>query len=89
VPSATKNKQNNNNKMSTIVSIITNIDKTQQTLTNRRISIDMEDLEWEEYNGPYKIEKLEHALISCGGLSPGPDGIHYKMLKELSLSAKE
>jgi hypothetical protein len=48
----------------------------------------MEDLKWEEYNEPYKIEELEHALNSYGGSSPGPDGIHCKMLKELSLSAK-
>jgi hypothetical protein len=45
--------------------------------------MDMEDLEWEEYNEPYKLEELEYAFGSSDGSSPGPDGIHYHAKKEL------
>jgi hypothetical protein len=36
--------------------------------TKERIPIDMEGLEWEENNEPYKIEDLKYTLNSCGGL---------------------
>jgi hypothetical protein len=58
-------------------------DSDEYTLDFRKIKdkeeqrqMDMEDLEWEEYNEPYKLEKLEYALGSCDGSSPGPDGMH-------------
>jgi hypothetical protein len=54
-----------------------------------KMPLNMADLEWEEYNEPYKMEELEYALQNCNGSSPGSDGIHYKMLKKLSLKAKE
>jgi hypothetical protein len=43
-----------------------------------KMLLDMEDLEWEEYNEPYKMEELEYVLQTCKGSSPGPDGIHFK-----------
>jgi hypothetical protein len=56
-------------------------DSDKYTLDFRKIK--------EEYNEPYKLEKLEYALGSCDGSSLGPDGIHCQMLKELSLHAKK
>jgi hypothetical protein len=36
-----------------------------------KMPLNMADLEWEEYNEPYKMEELEYALQNCNGSSPG------------------
>ena len=36
-----------------------------------------------DYNRPFTMHELERALGVCKGTSPGPDGIHYDMIKAL------
>jgi hypothetical protein len=38
----------------------------------------------ESYNGPRTEEKLDTALASCTGSSPGPDEIHYDFIKQMN-----
>ena len=40
-----------------------------------------------EYNVPFSMEELKEALKKCGDTSPGPDKIHYAMLRHLHPSA--
>jgi hypothetical protein len=40
------------------------------------------------YNSPFTLEELNNALNESKGSSPGPDDIHYDMLKSLSISCK-
>lgn len=42
----------------------------------------------EVYNEDICLEELENALKNCNGSSPGPDKIHYDMLKQLDSSGK-
>jgi hypothetical protein len=35
------------------------------------------------YNGPLTEEELKNALHECKGSSPGPDDIHYELLKRM------
>ena len=37
----------------------------------------------EDYNRPFSMEELNHALYEAKDSSPGPDDIHYQMLKHL------
>ena len=37
------------------------------------------------YNKPFTIRELEHAIKNTTSTSPGPDDIHYDMLKNLPL----
>lgn len=43
-----------------------------------------EDNNTEDYNDIFSISELENALISCKGSSPGPDTIHYEMIKRMT-----
>jgi hypothetical protein len=42
----------------------------------------------ESYNSDFTMEELKFALSECKGSSPGPDDIHYAMLKNLSIAGK-
>lgn len=42
----------------------------------------------EVYNSEITFAELEHALSTCKGSSPGPDGIPYIMIKKLSNESK-
>jgi hypothetical protein len=42
----------------------------------------------ESYNSEFSFLELNNALNECKGSSPGPDDIHYQMLKNLSISGK-
>jgi hypothetical protein len=42
----------------------------------------------EDYNQPFTIQELNAALETCKGSSPGPDKVHYEMLKNLPITAK-
>jgi hypothetical protein len=42
----------------------------------------------ETYNQLFSLDELEAALISSKRSSPGPDDVHYDMLKHLPSSAK-
>jgi hypothetical protein len=42
----------------------------------------------EEYNLPFSKTEMEYALSTCKGSSPGPDDVHYEMLKQLPRVAK-
>jgi ribonuclease HI/endonuclease/exonuclease/phosphatase family metal-dependent hydrolase len=42
----------------------------------------------EDFNLLFTEDELENALSSCKGSSPGPDGVHYQMIKELPRTAK-
>jgi hypothetical protein len=39
--------------------------------------------EEEDYNTPFAVQELDHALRCCKGSSPGPSDVHYQMIKEL------
>lgn len=41
------------------------------------------------YNAPFSLFELETALLTCKNGAPGDDNIHYKILKQLPLSAKQ
>lgn len=41
----------------------------------------------ESYNKPLTEQELKYALDNCKGSSPGPDNIHYDMIKHLSPAA--
>jgi hypothetical protein len=43
----------------------------------------------EEYNLPFSEAEMEYALSICKGSSPGPDDVHYEMLKQLLRVAKQ
>ena len=51
--------------------------------------LDLNDNNNEQYNRPFTIRELNHALSSTKDSSPGPDGIHYQMIKNLPKNAKE
>jgi ribonuclease HI len=40
------------------------------------------------YNDTISLLELEQAISSCKGSSPGPDGIHYEMIKQLDIRGK-
>ena len=40
------------------------------------------------YNAPFTMEELNYCLNKAKDTTPGPDGIHYKTLKNLPLEAK-
>jgi hypothetical protein len=42
----------------------------------------------EHYNANFTLKGLNNALNECKGSSPGPDYIHYHMLKNLNISGK-
>ena len=42
-----------------------------------------------KYNSPFSLFELETALLTCKNGAPGDDNIHYKILKQLPLSAKQ
>lgn len=42
----------------------------------------------ESYNLAFSFAELDAALSECQGSSPGPDGIHYDMIKNLPLIGK-
>jgi ribonuclease HI len=70
---------------------------TNYTAAFQRLKSDEETKEIEinpaanqdEYNQLFCIEELDLALSSCSGSSPGPDHIHYDMLKNLSKLSKD
>lgn len=39
----------------------------------------------DEYNCEITVEEIQRALLTCKGSSPGPDNIHYDMLKKLPI----
>ena len=41
----------------------------------------------ESYNVPFTMRELSSALSMCGNTAPGPDDVHYDMLRHLSHSA--
>jgi hypothetical protein len=41
------------------------------------------------YNDIITLVELEQALASCKGSSPGPDELHYEMIKELNIKGKK
>jgi ribonuclease HI len=41
------------------------------------------------YNEEISLLELEQALLSCNGSSPGPDDIHYEMIKQLDIKDKK
>lgn len=48
----------------------------------------VEEDDGSEYNNEFSRQELEAALGDCKGSSPGPDGIHYQMLKNLTVEGK-
>ena len=55
----------------------------QHKEVEERTNLDFSSDNTEEYNALFTIGELQHALSSCGNTSPGPDKIHYLMLKSL------
>ena len=43
----------------------------------------------ENYNLPFTLDELKTALLNCSDSAPGPDEIHYKILKHLPPSSLE
>lgn len=41
-----------------------------------------------EYNEPFSSHELEAALSGSKNTAPGPDNVHYELLRHLSLEAK-
>ena len=56
--------------------------------TNRQLNIP-EDMNNNCYNDEISLIEFEQALSSCKGSSPGPDDIHYEMIKQLDINQKK
>ena len=56
--------------------------------TNRQQNIP-QDNNNERYNDEISLLELEQALALCKGSSPGPDDIHYEMIKQLDINTKK
>lgn len=55
--------------------------------TNRQQNIPQDNVD--RYNDEISLHELEQALALCKGSSPGPDDIHYEMIKELDINGKK
>lgn len=53
-----------------------------------KIPLIVRDDDEQDYNQEFSRQELEAALGECTGSSPGPDGIHYQMLKNLTGEGK-
>jgi ribonuclease HI len=61
--------------------------KFKEVTEKDEIEIDPNSNE-EEYNQIFSMAELDLALSNCSGSSPGPDHIHYDMLKNLANASK-
>ena len=59
----------------------------QHKEVEERTNLDFSSDNTEEYNALFTMAELQHALSSCGNTSPGPDKIHYLILKNLPPNA--
>lgn len=55
----------------------------QHKLREERTPVDLTSDNMETYNAPFSLTELKNALRRCHDTSPGPDDIHYQMLKHL------
>ena len=61
----------------------------QHKINMEQIQLNLSDDQDEQYNRPFTMKELNHALSDTSDTSPGPDGIHYQMIKNLPQNAKE
>lgn len=83
----------NNETITNIVEISETLASTFENLTNKydtnilnttQIYIPTDNQNTLEYNKPITLVELKLVLSDCKGSSPGPDGIHYDMIKNLT-----